>query len=320
MNDTQEQQWSTLIHKIRAELCTPILGAGAAQHLLPLAKDLAEKLLQHQEGKNGKSPLRDRGDLAQVSQYIAVQCEDNFVPKIMIADHLRAHLAAPPKPKAAAATGIAEDPSSEPHRALAALRLPIYLTTNYDNLMYRALEDLGARPVREFARWNSPLLEKFTSRFDSGYEPSSAEPLVFHIHGHWDAPESMIATEDDYLDFIVNISRDLATSPRDASKKVMLPTRVRRALTGTTLLFIGYSLADINFRIILRGLLGPLEPSARHKSVSVQYCNGQPGELEKYIEEYFGYTLSLNVFWCSAHEFCRKLNAKMALVRSASAG
>jgi hypothetical protein len=253
-----------------------------------------------------------------VAQYIAVRREHNVLPKRKIADHLKTHVAKQRKDNASIKTALVEplklSPNhspDEPHRALAALRLPIYLTTNYDDLMYKALEDEGVSPVREVARWNSWLLENVPSQFDHGYEPTERSPLVFHIHGHWGIPESMVATEDDYLDFIVNISRDLATSPTDPSKKVMLPTRVRRALTNTTLLFIGYSLADMDFKVILRGLVGSLARSMQQMSVSVQYCNGRPGELEEYIEDYLRHTLGLNVFWYSAHDFCREMNKKV---------
>ncbi|HEV3315326.1 MAG TPA: SIR2 family protein [Candidatus Angelobacter sp.] len=324
--------WLTLVEKIHVGLCTPILGAGAAHHALPLAKDLAEELLRKEEALTGTAPLLVRNDLAKVAQYIAVRRKDNVHPKLKIAEHLKTHVANQRKDNVSIKTRLVErlkqsanrhfHSPDEPHRALAALRLPIYLTTNYDDLMYKALEDEGVSPVREVARWNSSLLEDVPSQFDHGYEPTPKTPLVFHIHGHWDIPESMVATDDDYLDFIVNISRDLATSPTGPSKKAMLPPRVRRALTSTTLLFIGYSLADMDFKVILRGLVGSLAPSMRQMSVSVQHCSGRPGDLEKYIEDYFGHTLRLSVFWYSAHEFCHAMNKKVnkQLARAVAAG
>jgi hypothetical protein len=300
--------WKTLIGKIRAGRCTPILGAGAAFPALPLAKDLAEELLRDEEVATGKSaPPIDRTDLAKVTEYIAVKRYDNVWPKDRTTEKLREHL----KKYLKKPESLDLKSPDEPHRTLAALRLPIYLTTNYDDFMYNALKESGVDPVREVARWNSELLKDVESEFDSGYEPSKDRPLVFHLHGHWDRPESMVATEDDYLDFLVNISRDLATSPTDPSKKAILPTRVRRALTGSTLLFLGYSLADLNFRVILRGLVGSLSASARQLNLSVQYCSGERGELEMYTEEYFGHTLNIHVFWYSAREFCQELNARL---------
>lgn len=302
------RDWTTLVSKIRAGLCTPIVGAGAAFGTLPLAGDLAEELLLEQENENArKAPLLDRRDLAKVTEYITVQAEDNLLPKMRIAEHLKLR-------------GRPDFGSGdEPHRALAALRLPIYLTTNYDDFMYQALIAQGVQPVREVARWNKELMEDVKSRFDDGYEPSRECPVVFHIHGHCDKPDSMVATEDDYLDFLVSMAVDLATSPSDSSKKAILPPRIRRAIKGSTLLFVGYSLNDINFRMILRGLVGPLSPSQRQMSLSVQYCSGQPGELEKYIEDYFDYTMDLSVFWSSARQFCHDLNERLNPAQTAPA-
>jgi hypothetical protein len=79
-------------------------------------------------------------------------------------------------------------------------------------------------------------------------------------------------------------------------------------------MFLGYSLSDVNFRVILRGLVGSLSPSLRQMGLSVQYCSGQPGDLEKYIEDYFGHTLKLHVFWYSARDFCHEMNEKLSAV------
>ena len=62
----------------------------------------------------------------------------------------------------------------------------------------------------------------------------------------------MVASEDDYLDFLVNVSKDLAISPTGPNQRVMLPLPIRTAVSTTTLLFVGYSLADVNFRVMLR--------------------------------------------------------------------
>ena len=53
-------------------------------------------------------------------------------------------------------------------------------------------------------------------------------------------------TEDDYLEFLFNLT---------VSKNRLLPAAVTRALAGTALLFIGYRVADWNFRVIMRGMV-----------------------------------------------------------------
>ena len=125
----------------------------------------------------------------------------------------------------------------------------------------------------------------------------------------------MVVTEDDYLDFLVNTSKDLSMSPTGPQQRVVLPLRIRTAITNTTLLFVGYRLADLNFRVILRGLLGSLEHSTRRISITVQLKPEGPGaekeeeilRIQDYLERYFDWTFNLQVYWGPAHQFVRDL-------------
>ena len=79
---------------------------------------------------------------------------------------------------------------------------------------------------------------------DPKFTPSPANPLVFHLHGHNQVPESLVLTEDDYLTFLVNMS----------SQQVVFPPPVQCALAVDTLLFMGYSLSDWTFRVLIQTL------------------------------------------------------------------
>ena len=110
-------------------------------------------------------------------------------------------------------------------------------------------------------------------------------------------------SEDDYVDFLVAMSRDLART----SGREMIPTAIRKAVTTSSLLFIGYSLRDINFRVLLRGLLGTLRPSGRELSLTVQYESETLDELKDYLRKYFQYSFQLNLVHQSAQGFCTEL-------------
>jgi SIR2-like protein len=295
-----ENEWDTILEKIRIGYCTPFIGAGASRPLLPGGAEFAEELLKQEEAQSGKPcPLLDRSDLARVAQYLAVTHEDAVVPRSRIAKRI-----------AEAGAPDFNDPN-EPHALLADLRLPIYITTNYDDFMTRALTSRNRACKREICRWNRQLLEEQSSEFDGGFDPRPEEPVVFHLHGHTGVWNSMVASEDDYLDFLVNISKDLSNSPT-VGQRTMLPLRIRRAIRNSTLLFVGYGLADINFRVILRGLVGSLEPSGRQVHLTVQYPDGGEGanELRQYLEKYFRWTLDLKVFWGSSREFTDELRRR----------
>jgi hypothetical protein len=299
--------WTDIVEQIAVGECTPFIGAGACAGILPLAEALGRTLIAEDEVTTGRRcPLPNPGDLARACQYLAVTHKDSKYPKRRIAQLLKG------QPRAATAP-------DEIHTVLASLPLPMYLTTNYDDFMITALRRRQPEAKREFARWQKSLLEDEPSAFDVGYKPTAESPVVFHLHGHADHYAAMVATEDDYVDFLVNISKDLAHSPagNERERRAMLPLPVRRAITNNRLLFVGYGLADINFRVILRGLVGSLERSQKVVSLAIQYSEGNPRELEEYLEEYFEWTLDLQVFWGSAQDFATELNNRWLQSRKA---
>lgn len=282
-----ERAWQTLLARIRIGRCTPFIGAGACAGTLPLGRDVAQAW-----AAEWGYPLADTHDLPRVAQYVAVT-NDSMLPKEIIAGELRAR-GSPP----------ADDPH-EPHRALAALGLPVYVTTNYDDFMVRALEAQGMRPHREVCRWNRYTMDyrdaAEPSVFDDpAFKPTPDDPVVYHLHGVWEQPESMVLTEDDYLDFVVNLTRY-----RD-----LLPVPIRGALAGSSLLFIGYAMEDATFKVLFKGLVGSLEASTRRLSIAVQLERDSVSE-KQYLDEYFK-DQDVVVYWGTATEFVRELQERLA--------
>ena len=279
-NTLEETDWTLLLRRIKAGKCTPFLGAGACCGALPLGSDIAQEW-----AKKYCYPLKDSSDLVRVAQFLAVHYDPMF-PKEEILDQFF---------KDAESPDFTEP--DEPHGVLADLPLPVYMTTNYDGFMVQALKSRGRDPKRELCRWNQ-LVKDQASIFDSGFTPTVANPIVFHLHGHDKTPDSLVLTEDDYLDFLVNISRDQA----------LLPPRIQEALTGASLLFIGYSLADWSFRVLFRGLITSTEPSLRRISVTVQLSPAST-EVQKYMDKYFN-RIDLRVYWGTAREFAAELQER----------
>jgi len=282
----EDADWDVLTARIQSGKCTPFLGAGVAAGTLPLGADIAKDWAKHH-----KFPLRDKHDLAQVSQFLGIR--DAMWPKEQMVKRLAEF--APPD----------FTTPSEPHAALARLPIPVYVTTNYDHFMVEALRAANKEPEQEFCRWNDhPSVQNVKSIFerDPDYEPSVARPLVFHLHGHCDVPESLVLTEDDYLDFLVATSR----------KRELLPSVVRGAFAGTSLLFIGYSLADWDFRVLHRGLVVKEDAALRRISVTVQLPRKerQAKQARDYLDQYFGRMLA-KVYWGTASEFVVDLENRL---------
>ncbi len=272
-----EGSWELLLKRIRDKRCTPFLGAGMSPH--PSAVDIAREWALA-EGY----PLADGTDLARVAQFIGVK-EDAMAPK----ERLLTRFRSTPSPDFS-------DPL-EPHRVLADLELPMYITTNYDRFMIEALEAPGRSPARVVCRWNESMERKKPPK-----PPDSANPWVFHLHGSDDDPQSLVLTEDDYLDFLVRSQQD----------EKMLPPKVQSAMASTSLLFIGYSLADWTFRVLFRGIIYSIPPSQQRVHVAVQLP--RRAAEEAYLQAYFK-GMNVRVYWGNAEEFMKDLKDRWEAFR-----
>lgn len=275
-----ENDWRILVRRIHRGECTPFLGAGACYGLVPTAREAVTQWV-----KEYGHPLKDTDDLASAAQYLAVTY-DPSTPKEEFLDHFIQY-AKTPTYKA-----------PQPHAVLANLQLPIYITTNYDSFMMEALRQAGKDPHLELCQWNSAL--RGHESYLSKHEPTPANPIVFHLHGHHRYPHSLVLTEDDYLDFLVNISRD---------KEVIIPRRIEEALALTSLLFIGYSLRDWNFRVLFRGIIDKRERSLGKIHIAVQ-LPPEDRESREYLNKYFG-GMNVRVYWGPVDQFFTELQQRL---------
>ncbi len=281
-----ERHWGTLLRSIEQGRCTPFLGSETCFGAVPNGSDIAAEWA----GKYGY-PLDDTHDLARVAQFLATD-QDPLAPKDLI--RLRLQDVAPP-------AFTADD---EPHSALADLPLPVYVTTTFFDFMVQALKSPPRykNAQRDMCRWTEALR---AARTPEPTEPTVANPLVFHLHGYITEPESLVLTEDDYLDFLVNTSKE----------PELIPLRVRKAFTTTSLLFLGYRLADLEFRVLLRSLVSHLKinPTKAHMSVQLVAGNNNDPTLVVRAQEYLGrycQGLDIAVYWGTSRQFVSELRKR----------
>jgi hypothetical protein len=292
-DNLRETDWKLLLERIDRRECTPFLGAGACYGTLPLGSAIAQDW-----ARSEAFPFDDQhSDLAKVAQFLSVTY-DAVHPKDRIIRQFRG------------VTAPDFDEPCEPHRVLSELPLPIYITTNYDDFLFQALKrtqyapGLMKNPRREICEWNTRVRAKRAARNRSRrMECDPQNPIVFHLHGHTELPESMVLTEDDYLDFLIKIGRD----------DDLLPPRIQEAFTSTSLLFVGYSLNDWNFRVLFRSVVGYLEKSTKRAHISVQLAplkesatDQQRKNAEHYLNKYFD-KWDTRVYWGTAREFAESL-------------
>lgn len=305
-------KWPTLVASIADGQCTPILGPGLLDRFIGSTRDLARRL-----AADHQFPLAPfaRDDLPQVAQFLAVNQDDNWlrttlsrVFHVTLERRTGATLSLTSADADLAAVGAQQRAADalEPHRVLAGLPLPIFLSASPDRLLIDALAEAGKTPQVLICPWNrhSELSQAAISA------PTPEAPLVYHLFGRLDDPESLVLTEDDYFRYLIGVTRN----------EDLLPKVVGSALVDTALLFLGFRLDDWNFRVLFQSLMN-LQGARRrrrytHVAVQIDPQEGMmlnPEAAREYLKSYFGQQASMNyqtnisIYWGSAEDFLREL-------------
>jgi len=117
--------------------------------------------------------------------------------------------------------------SSKMHELIVALDFPIIYTTNYDRNLEAAFDAHG----REYV--------KVANARDLAKTRDGVTQIV-KFHGDFDDDESLVITETDYF------NRLAFDAPLDV--------KFRADALGKTVLFVGYSMTDLNIRLLLHNL------------------------------------------------------------------
>lgn len=311
------QRWPAIMKNIQKQNCTPILGSHLSELFgsqVEIARRWAEKY---------KFPLEPHRSehLSQAAQYLAVKLDPNFpcddlldqmqqellirYSDALSADERRGTL----EDMFAAVGRIRRQDESDPYRVLAELPFPVYITTNFTNLLEEALRATGKQPVTELCRWNEDT-EQLTSMYDDepNYQPTVELPLVYHLFGMISEPDSLVITEDNYFDYLIGLTKN----------KELIPPPVGDLLKKNGLLFLGLQPDDWDFRILLRSLetLWDARKRRKHISISVQITPDKnhriqdPGLTRRYLEDYFQ-KADIDIYWGTVADFTRDLLEQM---------
>ncbi len=95
-----------------------------------------------------------------------------------------------------------------------------------------------------------------------------------------------------------------------ASDPGLIPPQIVRALTGTSLLFIGYRIADWNFRVLLRNFARFMERGQAHLNVAVMLApatsESTEQKVQEYLTKYYG-NIDVRVYWGTVKDFLKEL-------------
>jgi SIR2-like protein len=180
----------------------------------------------------------------------------------------------------------------------------LYITTNYDDLLEKALAprnphlviDRGEQKLWVSVSGSEIRLMPDTGRdlyaLDDAKTQRPSAPIVYKMHGSIDRSnaqnDSYLITDEDYVDFL----------GRAASNYV--PPYIDGLMHGKDFLFLGYSLEDWNVRVILRKLL-----HHRRAVGDVRFWAIVRGR--SYAQQKVWQAHNLNVYPMDLNEFAKKL-------------
>jgi SIR2-like protein len=244
-----DQEMLEIIEPIHDGLCVPFLGAGAnftgaGYQGLRLGYEVAQELAQTIQAQ---SPVSDAKNLARVSlQLERIRSRPFLIRRMkeLLPDEQRT-----PSPLI---------------QVLAELPFNLYITTNYDRLLEKALENRNRKVVVQTCEEliGKPDLEDWAAK-----PAEERSPLVYKIHGTFCTQEfqkpdasSVIVTEDDYIELLTMLGPEAKGIPNLITGKIQI----------STILFLGYSLEDWDFRAIYKGLIERTANKFPPKSFAIQ--------------------------------------------------
>jgi hypothetical protein len=268
-----EAAWDSLIQNIIAGKVIPVLGAGACYGHIKTGSEIASDWLTDGADYLGDELARQ---LPHVAQYHRVIEDD----AINIKEQFLRNYITP------AAVGLDYKAQSEPHGRLASMPFELVITTNYDDMMKNAFNAFGKRPETLVCTWNVDNQPAKLAEIDRQEKitPSKDSPVIFHLHGHNSDPKSLVLLEEDYEQFLISLAKPSNGSNGEAS---ILPSYIQDRLANRPLLFIGYSIADMTFRSVFRGLLNSVNKINWRRNITVQYTNGLTSKRGDYLSKYY---------------------------------
>jgi SIR2-like domain len=196
--------------------------------------------------------------------------------------------------------------AEDPLRLLARLPLPVYITTSYYDFLERALDAEGKNPRTQVCFWSG---RGFSARpehhQDPDYKPTPAKPVVYHLFGLEDYPQTLVLSEDDFMNFLISVVEDTNT------QNPIVPLKLRQALAESPLLLLGYQLRDWDFRVLFRFILRfrKEELSPRGMVIQLKQDRKRIGTIEKALQYLSNYLdkKQFDVEWTDTETFIRRL-------------
>ena len=304
--------------------CTPLIGPGLLEPYVGRLQEIAS-YWANQQG----FPLahHETEQLARIAQFIDVKVEQrwlhNELERHLCHQLVKRHGTRVP---AAMQREMEQDPflgdalvevarardkegALNGHKVLAELNLPLYLCTTPDNLLSDTLKEQGKEPMVDICRWNEDLVHDRDPVFEplGDHRPTPDQPVVFHLFGNLDDPNSLVLSEDDHFDFLTGFFRF----------KDHIPGVVRAAMATTALMFVGFRIDDWTFRVLFRAIMNQeglaMSDRLSHIAAQIEPEEGRlidPEGTRKFLSKLMG-GANISLYWGDVDVFLKDLNKEI---------
>lgn len=320
------ETWEALGAAIQTGRFTPVLGPGMADSIFDSQSEIARRWAQRLQLPI--SPA-SQGSLAKVAHYVAARrgayaASTEFSAQLFEVLRDRRSRAGPGGPFSdlsddalksdnpelavlEAASYLRAKAPTDPYGIVASLPAKIYITTDWVDLLQDALRECERRPTTLCFPWNDRADWNNWQQQGELEPPTTQNPWVYHLFGRLHDPDSIVLTEDDYLEWL--------TAWTD--RRSIIPPAVLASLAKNSMLFLGYDLDNLDFRVVLQGIRSS-HGSLLHRNihVGVQSEIGsqvvEPEEFQEYLESSLG-QLGIRVYWGRIEGFVGELRRRTKL-------
>lgn len=273
-------------------------------------------------------PMPDIHNLARIAQYHSVEMKDHVQARVDYVNFLKKHLLASQdeeesvdlvnslnrqvkKLRFSEIVSQLDLPrfsegAEDSLRLLARLPLPIYVTTSYYDFLEQALEAEGKHPRIQVCFWSGGRSKAKDHLSDPELVPFPNHPAVYHLFGLEDHPETLVLSEDDYMNFLIkSVGEDTDT------QYPIIPLILRESLADFRLLLLGYQLRDWDFRVLFRLIAEFRNETSSPRGLVIQLKPdrkriGDEEKARKYLSDYFD-RKAFHFEWTDTESFVQKL-------------
>jgi hypothetical protein len=304
--------WNTIIDRAQRSKLVPVIGPGFGDYIHGDLRDLAKRIV---ETHKLPRPLWTTDSFPQVCQsLLAFDGErDTFIHHVLRAlqqQVQRYHSGVLTEAQFAAIKvpdllwevrqALPKTDKRDAYGLLAELDSSIFVTTTRDNLLAKSLQARGKEPQIVECPWREGNARTLVT------EPTTQNPIVYHVFGRFENEEGLVLTEDDFFEFLIQ-----ATNNRD-----LIPEVIRSKTIHGSLAFLGFQLTDWSLRVLQYIFKSQQSYHAlhRHVHVAVQLnradeAQSQSSHLATYLSGLISEFGQVQIFWGRPEDFLSQLLA-----------